>query len=770
MDLVRNFNRSKLHIAIFLLVAILILPSLSFISAERFGYGTTETIPINYSNIIINETSNQSEYWNTNIGSLGGVNSTQFENQGGDLNIKTSWLETFVNALSKWSNYWTKTENIDQTGYNITADYFKGDGSELTGIDVSYDGLTYQARHYPPEYNINYVKAEQISSSYEPWFSVDPSKSITGAVSGQQWYGNAGTKRFHIDLGEAKTIRMIYYVNSHNAGGTTDRGAKDFTFWGSNEQTSFDEMTYGTDTGWTELTVSSNTFDRHVEADVEDKKYIKVSNNETYRYYAVKIANNYGSSFVGIRHIELWERPIDKVAVWGENSLEGSLIEVDGGDLYVPEDLEVGGALTGTTITGTKVNVGSGYTADGNLNVVLSSNTKGAYIKTATTSDANYLLRLENSNRHKFDLTGTGKFFQNGATQGWVLGSSIFGVGTHHFKSIAHATTNQVLAVFSGRPADVTISGGYAFGVLRGNANTEGIARFILDADWRAGIGFTPAQSTGPYRLGAYQLSVYPDAVGTTGLRIKGRPSQTADFVNFDNSAGTTLFLVDKDGNIDTAGNVTAEDFITRSKVADTKEDYLSKLNNMDKWIKDGKIQYEEHYAYTPFEARRKIGYENVTAIMHECEETEGDIQVCREVEYQREEPVYEYYMADGLSMETRTASIEGMFGEYLKGGRPITLGNNKTGFDTNVILADEIYTKSKVVQIGVDYVLRFLDLTKLTNKENHKNLVTLDDGRQFLDAEARWVDTEGALYQIIKCTELHKKYDDYRSCMGFEK
>jgi hypothetical protein len=52
-------------------------------------------------------------------------------------------LETFVNALSKWANYWTKTENIDQTGYNITADYFFGDGSQLTGITGETYNETY---------------------------------------------------------------------------------------------------------------------------------------------------------------------------------------------------------------------------------------------------------------------------------------------------------------------------------------------------------------------------------------------------------------------------------------------------------------------------------------------------------------------------------------------------------------------------------------------------------------------------------------------------
>jgi hypothetical protein len=47
-------------------------------------------------------------------------NSTQFETTP-EVTIKTNWLESFVNALSKWANYWSKTENI--TSDKVTANY-----------------------------------------------------------------------------------------------------------------------------------------------------------------------------------------------------------------------------------------------------------------------------------------------------------------------------------------------------------------------------------------------------------------------------------------------------------------------------------------------------------------------------------------------------------------------------------------------------------------------------------------------------------------------
>jgi len=73
-------------------------------------------------------------------------NSTQFDTTP-EVKIKTSWLESFVNSLSKWNNYWSKTENINTTGYNVTANYINanfltGNGSQLTGLpETNTSGL-----------------------------------------------------------------------------------------------------------------------------------------------------------------------------------------------------------------------------------------------------------------------------------------------------------------------------------------------------------------------------------------------------------------------------------------------------------------------------------------------------------------------------------------------------------------------------------------------------------------------------------------------------
>ncbi|GAG81833.1 unnamed protein product [marine sediment metagenome] len=164
---------------------------------------------------------------------------------------------------------------------------------------------------YPPEQSDTYVKATTYNTEiYYPYFATDPALSLTGIGSYVSWIAlenNVTNQRFHIDLGEAKYIRRIYYENYHHSGGYITRGVQNFTFWGSNEADDFADLTYANDGDWTELTVDNdNKFDKHSEADEADPKYIVVTNSTAYRYYALKIVNNYGdSSFMGVRRIDL---------------------------------------------------------------------------------------------------------------------------------------------------------------------------------------------------------------------------------------------------------------------------------------------------------------------------------------------------------------------------------------------------------------------------------------------------------------------------------
>jgi hypothetical protein len=167
--------------------------------------------------------------------------------------------------------------------------------------------MTTYSPAYPPAHNATYVKAtSEYSSSYAAYLATDPSKSLTGTFTGNSWdttsYAN---QRFHIDLGSAKIIRRVYYENGHSSGGYTTNGAKTFTMQGSNEATAFAQLTYATDTDWTNLTTEVAQFDQHVALDQADPKYFLVDNIVAYRYYAFKIAISWGALELTMRRIVL---------------------------------------------------------------------------------------------------------------------------------------------------------------------------------------------------------------------------------------------------------------------------------------------------------------------------------------------------------------------------------------------------------------------------------------------------------------------------------
>ena len=171
---------------------------------------------------------------------------------------------------------------------------------------VTNGATTYQSQ-YPPAYSTTYVKAT--TEFFAAYLATDPAVSLTGTWINQGWMSGdyvITNQRFHIDLGSAKVISRIYYENGHNSGNTSGEGAKNFTFWGSNTAGSFAELTYATDTGWTQITPAQTTFDQHTASDVADPKYITVTNTTAYRYYAFKFADIYsGTNQMVVRRIEL---------------------------------------------------------------------------------------------------------------------------------------------------------------------------------------------------------------------------------------------------------------------------------------------------------------------------------------------------------------------------------------------------------------------------------------------------------------------------------
>jgi hypothetical protein len=171
--------------------------------------------------------------------------------------------------------------------------------------------LTYTAV-YPPAYSSTYVKATTNTLDMDPHKTVDPSQPLTGDAYPYCWMSNSGqvtNQRFHVDFGAAKSIGKIEYCNYHNAGYNTNRGAQSFTLQGSNTSGSFAELTYATDTGWTAIAKSPASLVRHTEEyDGNITNTITITSPAAYRYYALKLASNYGDgSYLGIRRLTFYE-------------------------------------------------------------------------------------------------------------------------------------------------------------------------------------------------------------------------------------------------------------------------------------------------------------------------------------------------------------------------------------------------------------------------------------------------------------------------------
>lgn len=178
---------------------------------------------------------------------------------------------------------------------------------------------------YPPVHNATYVKStnEYPGGLYAPHLATNPASSLIGSWESNAWVTEMGInsqQRFHIDLGTSKIVDRIYYENSHHIGALTDCGANNFILQGSNNAAAFAELTYATDTNWTTIQ-SGLHFDQHIEnigggseGNVADPKYITITNSTAYRYYAIKIADNWGNAnVIGIRRIALQaQEPVEQ--------------------------------------------------------------------------------------------------------------------------------------------------------------------------------------------------------------------------------------------------------------------------------------------------------------------------------------------------------------------------------------------------------------------------------------------------------------------------
>jgi hypothetical protein len=252
------------------------------------------------------------------------ISSDQADPKYIDFTNTISYRYYAIKILDCWGTIRIGLRRIELQRYRSIEGYIKAAG---TGGEIE--------SQYPPAQDGTYVKATLEYDIYHAHYATDPATSLTGDKDYNSWVGNSpSNQRFHVDLGSPKVIDKIYYENLHSLGGNINMGAKNFILQGSNDPAAFAELTYGIDTNW--ITIQSGLqFDEHTPSDIADPKYITIANTTAYRYYAIKIADNWGhAGYTGLRRIELQVTPLSETGV--------TIVSTPGGSAQSWESEDVG--------------------------------------------------------------------------------------------------------------------------------------------------------------------------------------------------------------------------------------------------------------------------------------------------------------------------------------------------------------------------------------------------------------------------------------------
>lgn len=158
-----------------------------------------------------------------------------------------------------------------------------------------------------PAATSTYVKATSSLGSFDCPNCADNTKSVGGNSTNNSWLATGYTQqRLHYDLGAAYVVKGFKYYPYHHNAGETSRAAKNFTLWGSNDAAAFADTTYSTDTNWNLITTDINQLVQYDAA----WHQVLATNATAYRYYALKIADNWGQAdYLGFRQLHFWIEP-----------------------------------------------------------------------------------------------------------------------------------------------------------------------------------------------------------------------------------------------------------------------------------------------------------------------------------------------------------------------------------------------------------------------------------------------------------------------------
>lgn len=239
-----------------------------------------------------------------------------FEGYMSDIRISKGiarWTSDFAAPPVPYGDYsWHNRKKIAMT-------------TTVTGVETEIpveieDWSENYVTRYPTEFSTNTVKATSyFSANYYPWFALDPIKNLTGTITDHSWATGSGqhtNQKFNIDLGTEKIIKRILLHNACHLGTSyTNNGIYNFSVYGTNSVTAFNNTTYATITDLVLL----GTFQarQHILEDIEDSQYFYLNNNNTYRYYILRVADDFGggADATVIRHIEFQEY-LEEAVLW----------------------------------------------------------------------------------------------------------------------------------------------------------------------------------------------------------------------------------------------------------------------------------------------------------------------------------------------------------------------------------------------------------------------------------------------------------------------
>jgi len=167
-------------------------------------------------------------------------------------------------------------------------------------------------------------------------------------------------------------------------------------------------------------------------------------------------------------------------------------------------------------------------------------------------------------------------------------------------------------------------------------------------------------------RPGGEYTSAYFDEIGIWNKTLNSTEItalyNSGSGLSYDDFNSYTFYdTINISQNLNIDGVVIADDFITKSKVAEYEETSITKLDNFEEWKTKDTINYEKHYANVIISNTTELKpiYENICESKFSLKN--GSYDECSNyiIGYE-EESVIKY----GLSMETRVAEMEKMIYE----------------------------------------------------------------------------------------------------------